>query len=43
MSWSYVWPIALAVALIIVGGLLYHEAITVNKVIGVAICLWAYI
>lgn len=42
------WPVStaqtvqsafLAVALIIVGGLLYHEAITVNKVIGIVICL----
>lgn len=29
----------LAVALIIIGAVLYHEAITANKVIGVMICL----
>ena len=29
----------LAVALIIVGGVLYHETITVNKIIGMVICL----
>ena len=42
------WPVStaslvqsafLAVALIFVGALLYHEAITVNKVIGIVICL----
>lgn len=42
------WPVStaqivqsafLAVALILVGALLYHEVITVNKVIGIAICL----
>lgn len=42
------WPVStaqivqsafLALALIIVGGLLYHEAITLNKIIGIAICL----
>ena len=42
------WPVStvstvqsafLAIALLAVGALLYHEAITVNKVLGVAICL----
>lgn len=42
------WPVStaqivqsafLALALIIVGGLLYHEAITLNKIIGIVICL----
>lgn len=42
------WPVStasivqsafLALALLLVGALLYHEAITVNKVIGVVICL----
>lgn len=29
----------LAVALIVVGGVLYHETITANKIIGIVICL----
>ena len=42
------WPVStasivqsafLALALIFVGAVLYHEAITVNKVIGILICL----
>lgn len=42
------WPVStaqivqsafLALALIVVGALLYHETITVNKVVGVVICL----
>lgn len=36
---SVVQGAALAVALIFVGFLLYHEALTWNKVVGVAICL----
>lgn len=36
---SIVQSAFLAVALIIVGALLYHETITVNKVLGVVICL----
>lgn len=36
---SLVQSAFLAVALIIVGGVLYHEAITANKVIGIVICL----
>lgn len=32
---SFYWPIAL----IFVGYLLYHEAITWSKVIGIALCL----
>ncbi len=36
---SIVQSAFLAVALIIVGALLYHEAITANKVIGIVICL----
>jgi len=36
---SIVQSAFLAVALIIVGAVLYHEAITVNKVIGIVICL----
>ena len=36
---SIVQSAFLAVALIIVGAILYHEVITVNKVIGVVICL----
>ncbi len=36
---SIVQSSILAVALIVVGFLLYHEAITFNKVIGLAICL----
>lgn len=42
------WPVStasivqsafLSLALVAVGGLLYHEAVTVNKVVGVIICL----
>lgn len=36
---SLVQSAFLAVALIIVGAVLYHEAITANKVIGMVICL----
>lgn len=36
---SIVQSAFLAVALILVGRVLYHEAITTNKVIGIAICL----
>ena len=36
---SIVQSAFLAVALIIVGAVLYHEAITANKVIGIVICL----
>ena len=36
---SIVQSAFLALALLLVGALLYHEAITVNKVIGVVICL----
>lgn len=36
---SIVQSAFLAVVLIIVGAVLYHEAITVNKVIGIVICL----
>ena len=36
---SIVQSAFLAVALIVVGAVLYHEAITANKVIGVVICL----
>ncbi len=36
---SIVQSSILAVALIVVGFLMYHEAITFNKVIGLAICL----
>lgn len=36
---SIVQSAFLAVALIIVGGFLYHETITANKVIGTVICL----
>lgn len=36
---SMVQSVILAIALIIVGFLLYKEAITFNKVIGIAICL----
>lgn len=36
---SIVQSAFLAVALIIVGGVLYHETITANKVIGIVICL----
>lgn len=36
---SIIQSIFLAVALIIVGAVLYHEAITANKVIGIVICL----
>lgn len=36
---SIVQSAFLAVALIFVGALLYHEAITVNKVLGIAVCL----
>ena len=42
------WPVStasivqsafLSVALVVVGALLYHEAITPNKILGVAVCL----
>lgn len=36
---SLVQSAFLAVALTIVGGVLYHEAITANKIIGIVICL----
>lgn len=36
---SIVQSAFLAVALIIVGAVLYHEALTANKVIGIVICL----
>lgn len=36
---SLVQSAFLAIALIIVGAVLYHEAITANKVIGIVICL----
>lgn len=36
---SIIQSVFLAVALIIVGAVLYHEAITENKVIGIVICL----
>lgn len=36
---SIIQSVFLAVALIIVGAVLYHEAITANKVIGIVICL----
>ena len=36
---SVVQSAFLAVALVIVGFLLYHEALTWNKLLGVAICL----
>ena len=36
---SMVQSMFLALALIFVGVLLYHEAITVNKIIGIVICL----
>lgn len=36
---SIIQSVFLAVALIIVGAVLYHEEITANKVIGIVICL----
>lgn len=36
---SIVQSVFLALALIIVGALIYNEAITANKIIGIAICL----
>ena len=36
---SIVQSAFLSVALIVVGALLYHEAITVNKILGMVICL----
>ena len=36
---SLVQSAFLAVVLIVVGGVLYHEAITLNKVVGIALCL----
>ena len=36
---SIVQSAFLAIALIIVGAILYHETITVNKIIGIVICL----
>lgn len=38
-SVSIVQSAFLAIALLIVGALLYHEAISVNKVIGIVLCL----
>ena len=36
---SIVQSAFLAIALIIVGAILYHETITANKIIGIVICL----
>ena len=36
---SIVQSAFLAIALIVVGAILYHEAITANKIIGIVICL----
>lgn len=36
---SLVQSAFLAVVLIVVGGVLYHESITLNKVVGIALCL----